>query len=78
MQGVFYRASAKAKATELGISGFVRNEENGTVYAEVEGDQESVQQFMAWCRKGPAGADVEVVEPIEGEVRNFRGFLISR
>jgi acylphosphatase len=39
VQGVFFRASTKAKAEELGISGFVQNEPDGSVYIEAEGEE---------------------------------------
>lgn len=78
VQGVFYRASARAKAKELELRGFVRNESDGSVYAEAEGDEVRLQQFLAWCRKGPAGATVLRVESSDGPVRGFQDFLIER
>lgn len=69
VQGVFYRREAAREATRLGLSGFVRNEEDGSVYAEAEGLPEAVGRFIRWCHRGPANARVaEVrVEEREGE-----------
>lgn len=78
VQGVFYRASTKAKADELGISGFVQNLPDGKVYIEAEGTDESLNEFKAWCAKGPPRAIVEQVEIKEGELRNFTSFQVSR
>jgi acylphosphatase len=78
VQGVFYRASARAKATQLELNGFVRNNADGSVYAEVEGENENVQLFIAWCRKGPSAARVERVESTEGELKYFNGFEIVK
>jgi acylphosphatase len=53
VQGVFFRGSAKQKAQDLGITGFVRNV-LGAVYIEAEGSEEALEQFLGWCRHGPA------------------------
>ena len=76
VQGVFFRASVQAKALELGLTGFVRNEPDGNVYLEAEGSVESLEKLVAWCRIGPPRATVEKVEVIEGTVRGFQGFEI--
>ena len=78
VQGVFYRASAKAKADELGITGFVQNMPDGNVYIEAEGTEEKLDHFKAWCSKGPSRAQVEQVEIREGDLQNFTSFGILR
>lgn len=78
VQGVFYRASTKAKADELGISGFVQNMPDGKVYIEAEGTDEQLESFKSWCNQGPPRAQVEEVEIKEGEVQNFTSFGIVR
>ena len=71
VQGVFFRTSAKERADDLGIKGFVRNESDDTVYIEAEGEEENLQKFLEWCKKGPEGAAVEKIETAEGELKNF-------
>ena len=78
VQGVFYRASAKTKADELGIKGFVQNLPDGEVYMEAEGSDEKLDLFKAWCSEGPPRAQVEQVEIKEGDLRNFTSFGILR
>ena len=78
VQGVWYRGSTNRKARELGLSGFVQNETDGSVYAEVEGPPEKVQALVEWCRRGPELARVEKVETEEGEWKGFRGFEVRR
>lgn len=78
VQGVFYRASAKTKADELGINGFVQNLGDGRVYVEAEGEADILEQFTAWCADGPPGARVDGVEVQEGALKNFSGFVIKR
>ena len=62
VQGVFFRASTKDKATELGLSGFVRNREDGAVEVVAEGDQEKLQELVDWSRIGPDLATVSTVQ----------------
>jgi acylphosphatase len=76
VQGVFFRASARAEANRLGLHGFVRNEEDGSVHAEAEGPRDSLDQFLAWCRQGPPHARIDSVEAATGEVRGFQGFHV--
>lgn len=59
VQGVFYRASARGEAQRLGLTGWVRNREDGAVEAVAEGPDEKVDAFVAWCRRGPPAARVD-------------------
>jgi acylphosphatase len=78
VQGVFYRDTTKRKAHEFGVHGFVRNQPDGTVYAEVEGTQEALDALVAWCHKGPDMAAVAGVVVTEGDMVGFEGFEIRR
>ncbi len=78
VQGVWYRASTKRKAEELGLCGFVRNEPDGSVYVEAEGEESRLQALAEWCRRGPELARVEAVEVEEGEVQGYLGFELQR
>ena len=78
VQGVFYRASAKTKADELGVTGFVENRADGKVYIEAEGTDEKLDLFKSWCSQGPTRAQVEQVEIKEGDLQNFTSFGILR
>jgi acylphosphatase len=79
VQGVSYRASARAEALRLQLTGWVRNLPNGDVEALAEGDRTRVEQFVAWCRQGPEEAQVESVKeesaPATGE---FSTFMVTR
>lgn len=65
VQGVFYRASAQAKAKELGLNGWVRNEADGSVLIEAEGQDQKLDKLVDWCQKGPGAAQVEGVHTEE-------------
>ncbi len=75
VQGVSYRASTVEAARRHGLSGWVKNNPNGSVEAVVEGDEEAVKLLIEWCRKGPPLARVEDVlvswEPFKNEFDDF-------
>lgn len=75
VQGVFFRYSAKVKADELGIVGFARNEADGSVYIEAEGEEKVLEQFLEWCKEGSEFAAVENVEYASTpELKHFDSF----
>jgi acylphosphatase len=78
VQGVFFRASTKTKADELSINGFVRNEPDGNVYIEAEGDEEALKNFIEWCRRGPQNARVIKCDVTEDELQKYENFRIHR
>jgi acylphosphatase len=79
VQGVFYRASAKEEAEKLGIKGWIRNTLEGNVEAMVNGNQDTINQYVDWCWKGPSRAKVESVEVRNiAEDQHFDGFTIVR
>lgn len=78
VQGVYYRQNTKSKATQLGLNGFVRNEPDKSVYVEAEGEEQAVDDLIAWCRKGPWLASVEEVKVNEQDLKGFVSFEILR
>ncbi len=78
VQGVYYRATAVEKAKLHGIRGFVRNERDGSVYIEAEGDEKALEIYLDWCRLGPSRAKVERIEIAEGDPRQYIGFITIR
>jgi acylphosphatase len=78
VQGVFYRASARAQARALGLTGYARNLHDGAVEIVAEGDEESLNRFVGWCRIGPPAARVTRVEVTRAVVTGeFAGFDID-
>lgn len=62
VQGVFFRKSTKGEADRLGLVGWVRNDRDGSVEIMASGEKKVLDQFTAWCKKGPPMANVESVE----------------
>ncbi|MBL3557018.1 MULTISPECIES: acylphosphatase [Marinobacter] len=75
VQGVYYRASAVKKATELGVTGFAQNLPDGRVEIIAEGPQAALIAFRQWCNDGPPAAEVDRINteesPATGEFTNF-------
>jgi len=78
VQGVYFRATAVDKAHLYNVAGFTRNETDGTVYIEAEGDEESLKKFIEWCYIGPPRAVVEEVVIVEGDLKNYQNFITVR
>lgn len=62
VQGVFFRASTRDMADTLGLKGYVRNLNDGSVQAVFEGRREQLEKAVNWCRQGPPGAAVKHVK----------------
>lgn len=78
VQGVFFRASTKAVADQMGVKGLVKNEKDGSVYVEAEADEQTLAMFMDWCNEGPEKAKVDSVSSTESEVKNYRNFEVVK
>jgi acylphosphatase len=79
VQGVGFRAATQREASRLGLVGWVRNLPDGRVELEAEGLDARVGELIAWCSRGPAGADVEHVDSEAVAVKpEEHGFRIAR
>lgn len=77
VQGVYFRASARERARQLGLSGWVRNCPDGSVEIVAEGEPGRLEQLVMWSHSGPPGAlvtDLDVKwQEATGE---FVGFVV--
>lgn len=73
VQGVGFRYFIERKASELSVSGWVRNRHDGTVEAMVAGTAEAVEAIIAAARQGPRAAIVTDVRVSEGS-GEYSGF----
>ncbi len=76
VQGVSFRDATRSQAEQLGLSGWVRNTQDGQVEAVFEGDPDAVQQIIEWCKSGPSSADVEDVSVENEQPVNLSGFKV--
>ena len=75
VQGVFFRYTARHHAEKLGLKGWARNEADGSVAITAEGEEEALEKFLDWCRRGPLLARVDNIEikwqEATGEFKRF-------
>ena len=77
VQGVLFRQHARAKALELGLTGFAKNLIDGKVEIVVEGPKEKIKEFLQWAKSGPSLARVDNVETAEEEYTGeFEAFVV--
>jgi len=76
VQGVCFRDSTCEFARSIGIAGIVRNEPDGSVYIEAEGDETQLASLCDWLREGPSAAEVEEVDLKETELKNYDDFEV--
>ncbi len=76
VQGVFFRVETKKAADKIGVYGWVRNNFDGTVEAEIEGRKQDVVSMLEWCRIGPPLARVTNIDTVwkdyAGEFSDFK------
>jgi acylphosphatase len=79
VQGVSYRYSMVREAQNLGLTGWVRNCDDGSVEAVAEGPRANIESLIGWSRQGPAGARVDkVAVQWESPDNTFSGFVVRR
>jgi len=76
VQGVGFRYFVERSAVELGVNGWARNRDDGSVEVYAAGSQEKIQKLAGLLRVGPRWADVRGVEEQEAPVQKVSGFQI--
>lgn len=79
VQGVYFRATTKAVADQLGVKGVVLNQSDGSLYIEAEGDAFALESLLEFCHEGPDRAEVEEVEYTEvSDIKGFKNFEVIK
>jgi acylphosphatase len=76
VQGVFFRDSARRRAAERGVAGWVCNRSDGAVEAVFEGAPDAVAAMVDWSRRGPRGAEVARVQESEETPEGLKAFEV--
>lgn len=79
VQGVGFRNFTRTRARRLGVTGWVRNERDGSVRLEAEGDREALDALVEAVQHGPRMAQVENVELDWSDATDaFEAFRVRR
>jgi acylphosphatase len=78
VQGVFFRGATAQQARALGVAGWVRNCDDGSVEAVFEGAPARVAAAVSFCHQGPARARVDHVESSDEVPSGLRDFVVRR
>jgi DNA ligase D-like protein (predicted 3'-phosphoesterase) len=76
VQGVGFREATVAEARRLGVLGWVRNADDGTVRVHAEGPEPAVERLLEFLGEGPPGARVEAVETEKAKVEGHEQFAV--
>jgi len=76
VQGVFFRTSVEERATQLKLTGYVRNRPGGVVEVRAEGEKPDLEKLVEYIKVGPPAARVKDVittwEEYTGSFSSFR------
>ena len=78
VQGVLFRKFIKEQADKLKITGFVRNLEDGSLEAWIEGNSKSVNDMIEICRQGPPHSQIKRIDILDEKFEGFKVFKILK
>lgn len=76
VQKVGFRKFIQTQAKRLNITGYVKNENEGYVFAYIVGSENQVKELIELCRKGPKRANVDLIEIYDADIIKFPDFEI--
>jgi acylphosphatase len=77
VQGVGFRWFVQKSATSLGVSGYTRNLDDGSVEVYAAGEAEQLNELCGLLWKGPPSSDVRGVDEVEAAIEKVSGFRIA-
>jgi acylphosphatase len=77
VQGVGFRYFAEGVAEEVGVTGYARNLDDGSVEVYAVGTSDQLSTLSGYLWRGPRGADVRGVKEMEAPVQDLSGFRIE-
>lgn len=78
VQGVGFRGTVYYTASKLQMTGFVKNEQDGSVYIEIQGPAEQMKKFRAQLDRGMTPyAKISKIEKTVGKIKDYGGFTVE-
>ena len=78
VQGVWFRKYTQESALKYGLTGFVKNAIDGSVFIEAEGELNNLDKFVVWLNHGSPLSEVRCVDVEEARLKGYTTFEISR
>jgi acylphosphatase len=78
VQGVFFRAFIKERADNLGLTGYVKNLDDGRVEVAVEGRENNINKMIEACKRGPPHSKIKDIEIEKLSHQGFKEFKVIR
>ncbi len=78
VQGVWFRKYTQESALNYGLTGFVKNAADGSVFIEAEGEAKKLDLFVVWLNHGSPLSEVSGVDVKTASLKGYVSFDISR
>jgi acylphosphatase len=75
VQGVGFRWYCFRTSVKLGLTGWVKNQPDDTVYIEAEGESDKLEKLVEWCKEGSPLSRVVKVEVSDGGIKDYKEFI---
>ena len=76
VQGVFFRANSRKKAEELGLKGYAKNIDNGSVEVVVQGKDDKIKLLVEFLKASPGYSNVDSIKIKNKEFENLKDFRV--
>ena len=61
LQRMNFRLQTQQQAQRLGLVGFIRNLSDGRIEIEIQGDEDKIEEMLAWCQKEPHSSQIKSI-----------------
>jgi acylphosphatase len=78
VQGVGFRNFVEQNARALGVRGWARNDDDGSVQVYAVGTAGQLSELAGYLWKGPRWAEVRGVEESEAALESHSGFFVKQ
>jgi acylphosphatase len=76
VQGVSFRANTRDKAVKLGLKGYAKNLETGSVEVVAQGDEDKINELIEFLKNSPGISKVKDLQISHRELGEFSDFGI--
>ncbi len=74
VKGIGFDYETKKEADELGITGWVKNNEENSIIFHCEGDEEKIEELKNWLEQGHHTAKIDKIYFKNSKIKGFENF----